>query len=884
MNADEFEELFEIFQKRYEVDASLILLRKRDQTFSRLKQNIIDNMLRIIKMKYGEGQQNSTPDEMFVIRTHILACLCYRVFSKINDKFTRELGSSVPDSIKMDKTTFILFRNSIDILMKLGIGYRTQNTTHMHRPAKMSNLEIDNKQTRVKITSSLEYLGEGKFYIFYKYDKVSYHKTHLVTALSETENKYMAIYLYLTRSMDSPYVFCTSRGVLWESNTISSDIKKFVKKIADISMKKQHEFRNYFLNYIGVKYDYNLEHLSKAGILARNDIETIEKYYLNWVRYFHMSSENLKFYERDVIDCMFPNNNVTLDLLYKSAVKYCDSEYLDNQIYPINLSSINDLDIDNTPLLKKFETPPKFTDNCESDSTSDSTSDSEEEYSDCEDGHRRQFNDYIGIDASKNGVSVTIFKPTVGSDFTEGTFSIGYWSKKGLDVIPVDDRFTFNHSDIPNRENTFFQQVVEFIKIHATEKYVCYIERPLHGEKFDRKQRQFTIRLKEFINSECIRTNETKELLYIRNAWYRKGNINVKNFTKNEETIKYKNWQVYHELGFPDLFLFDSTTSKRNIIKQTSAHPISDIVDSIVICYWAFQRDIYRSKYNLSIDTKCSDDNVDIVNSNNENVLHQYPFNGINNDGVNNASVDSVFVALFAIENDYIRRMLLIPKYSDTTYKHSLRTELVKISKSIQDPKAKKISCAEFKRKYEHMFPTSIRNEPHKFIKKLLHVLNFRGVETCQTIEGLYHGKWTIIDNIIQNKPIISISAYVPNNLKSMTNHLKRTVIENGTADFDSIKRTFTIRDSDYLIILIPQNSKNIPIDSHVDIGTKNRMWLTSIILFGSGVYTTLIYHNDIWLHHNSKPSATLRRIGTFSSMKMFLQKFAPVLCFYTNS
>lgn len=863
MNNVSFEQLFDLFKEK-----KIEELKSRKTENNTIRNYIIDIFLRILISKYGEGD---TPDELYTLRQHILICLCYKSLHYLNNKMVKIKDYNY---YKIDENMFILFRNSLDVLLKLGMGYRVQNTISMRRPKSFAEFQkFDNFDDKIeKPVSSLEYMGDGKFMIFYKYDKVSIRKYHSVSGLTDIENKYMVLYLFLSRYVGKKYVFSKYDGTQLDSD-ISDEISTFVNELTLLPKRRQHEFRNYFLNKVGVEGNYNSDYLAKAGVIARNELETIKSDYLPWIRYFHTKYKNFEIDESQLTECDDPSKIVKE--LYETALSYCNATYLDQTIYP-NLVNINSscLKFDYTQPRQEKTTQKK--DECDMEFQKKFE---ELEYSDLEDGHRRIYQGYIGIDASKNGISITIFNPKKkefdgDQPFQDGFFTVAYWSQKDLDKIDESNpNFTFQYFVLDKEEEeTNFDNIVKFLNNVGEGKYMCCIERPLEGRNIDSEQSQFTIRLKQYIKNSGIDIFESAGLVYIRNNWYDLvSGINCEaNTENNTDKIKYKNWCVYNELRFPDLF--DSNIEQPSKIKKTSSHPVSDIIDSIIISHWLYKLDKYRSKHTAYEQCKNKKHNLKIE----ENI----PFNGIICDKKHSREA-SLYVALFATKNEFLTTEFeKINNKKEDNY--LLKEKLCKLSKILQNSDIPPLNIKEF-----------INIEDNKnletYINDLFYKLKIKSNTVVENIKGLYKHKWKEIKHSKKiTSPLYNINTTQIPHGSDIQELLKYKIKEGSYDKYKAITKVTCLEDSKFLIINIPYfnytRKRRCKINDKIVLPSKKIMQLNSIIIEENDEYSTVIKSDETWYHHQFKPSSKfIRRLGGSMSMMRHLAKYQPLLYFYSE-
>lgn len=279
---------------------------------------------------------NLDPEQMLLVYNHIVLYLRHTALPKASVIIQKGCGNpeNNPPSSSMDisDTEFQYLRNTLDIYLKLhNACNRNQATTGLVRPVtKNNNLEYSNLDCRAKLI----YCGKGKFNRLFLYDKTGLvNNTPTVVPLSQEENRFMVLYLYVLRNNKGSYVFPSyiDDSEQWETKRSSSALGKFIRDNLGLTLQqfpKQHNLRNLFLNIVGIKNNYTQSAFVNAGILLRNDVNQIQSDYLKWTRMYHTNYWNFLPPLAERIEA--PGSllkDSQMDVLYNLALSYADSTF-----------------------------------------------------------------------------------------------------------------------------------------------------------------------------------------------------------------------------------------------------------------------------------------------------------------------------------------------------------------------------------------------------------------------------------------------------------------------------------------------------------------------------------------------------------------------------
>ena len=198
----------------------------------------------------------------------------------------------------------------------------------------------------------------------------------------------------------SPYVFGT-----W-GEVASSEILSFVQNelgLGETAIMKQHELRRLYLNRHVMFDSYDLSAFTRMGLLTRHDANTMSDYYLPWRRVYNAGYEY-----GDQIQPVDLKLNPRID---PRVARYCE------EVFGAPTPHCDDIRATFVDMEELLEQYPR-----ESKGVSEPKDDVKFESK----GRTREFEIHCGLDASPNGVALTVRKQHLVRTY--------YWTKSDVNL------------------------------------------------------------------------------------------------------------------------------------------------------------------------------------------------------------------------------------------------------------------------------------------------------------------------------------------------------------------------------------------------------------------------------------------------------------------
>ena len=425
----------------------------------------------------------------------------------------------------------------LDIAIKLtNAANRIQTTIGLLMPESPTCTTYHDRNTVAKLL----YFGNGNFGRLFSFDKTgNIDRTPTLMPLSQTLNKYMAIYLYLTRSnKDRTHVFLIDQNKDISSRQLLEYMFQLLTGSKSQTQRKwrQHDLRALYLNRIGILHEYQENAFEHASEITRHTIAELHNSYVFWCR-LYQTKQNFTQPAKHLQQLEFPH---TLNELHQIAVQFCEDSYLP-QILTLSKK---------TPVPRSLTSPAVHL----------------PVYFSSEDSTRYRELTCVGIDTSPLCSVVAMRKQ-------DGTYEIHVYCDGKMGQIP---------SLIVHQNLSLTDRIQDIV--HRCKGCVVAVEKPLEKSKkveqaqtiqVDKAQTIHTQLLIESL-AECF-TVKPPDTQKLRSVWLqRKGAAQGKNAIKTENYTEYnrKRQQELPELP-PLLPPLDPIT-----------HPVSDIVDAVIVCYW----------------------------------------------------------------------------------------------------------------------------------------------------------------------------------------------------------------------------------------------------------------------------------------------------------
>ena len=440
----------------------------------------------------------------------------------------------------------------LDVAIKLtNTANRVQATIGLLMPDSSDCTVYQDRTTVAKLI----YFGNGNFGRLFSFDKTgNIDRTPGLVPLSETLNKFMAIYLYQTRTLkDRTHVFLYDNTSL--SKTSSNQLITYIFKLlgipkTDIPKRngakslfkwRQHDLRALFLNRIGLLHEYQEAAFEHASEITRHTIAELHGDYVFWCRYYK-TKESFTIKQNSSFTALkFPE---ALQSLHAKALQFCENSYLPKI-----------LELKDRPLLqqspktrrsiKSFQIPPQ---NVSSTIT-------------------QTFNKLtcVGIDTSPLCSVVAICK-------ADNTYEIHVYGEEKQIKLVNRSPTIFMHYNLSMSDR--IAQIVEQCK-----NCIVAVERPLQlSRNVSKAQTVHTELLKNSLKqSDCFKLNPADATM-IRCVWL---GVSKAQLANTKESIKVINYRMYNQKRNGELGTLPILNNRPEY------HPVSDIVDAVIVSYWA---------------------------------------------------------------------------------------------------------------------------------------------------------------------------------------------------------------------------------------------------------------------------------------------------------
>ena len=417
----------------------------------------------------------------------------------------------------------------IDTLTKLiNAPNRIQATLSLEKPSL--------KPAQPSCICRLVYMGGRELARVFLRDKVGKVRT-LPTRipLGKLLSTYFAIIMYLQIDKRNKYVLSTGAGE-WARG--SSEVKNYIQGL-DVPPRlfpRQHFIRTLFLNKFLIQRQYSEHALKLAGILSRNEGDTIEKYYASWASMYHEMSSKRKIY------ICRPDFSVTRHLEFVNEVwdsihkqytpppqqksnerpdQRIDDMWLKDRV--ANLITKRSLGTARAKVIKLTPSPQALTGSY-----------------------------YLGVDASKRGMALTVY------DKMNDRYYFHFWHDHEMDetdkVGVVRTEYIFHHTK-PNSSTKVvlasFEGVLdEYIKqAPLAQSIFCIVEKGITPmkNKFDGRQTRFTEQVILLLKSKLLHVKEIAPFTIKRNF--------LRDLSATDKTKIRTNFRTYQWETIDDIIL-----------------------------------------------------------------------------------------------------------------------------------------------------------------------------------------------------------------------------------------------------------------------------------------------------------------------------------------